>query len=305
MQTVNHQSTYAVVMAILLTLSCVQNSLAQNNPAPGIPRLLSYQGVLTTPEGMAVPDGDYVITLRIYNQADGGLPLWEETQTVNTLDGVFDAYLGLTQPLDLPFDAPYWLAAEMQGEPEMTPRTRMVAMSYALHSVWSGEAGGVSTDAYGVVRSINDMQGDLTLIGGGGVSVVRSGDTIRLIGGSGVTLPAGVADGQIIRWNSQNNAWELDSITLVIAPRLSGKGTASEPLDIAQQGATEKQVLRWNSASTAWEPDDVTVSVSGRLSGDGSPGSPLDIAPQGATDGQVLVWNSLQISGSHEPALWK
>jgi len=36
--------------------------------------------------------------------------------------------------------------------------------------------------------------------------------------------------------------------------RLDGDGTAGDPLDIAQQGATDGQVLKWNAVSASWEP---------------------------------------------------
>jgi len=90
--------------------------------------------------------------------------------------------------------------------------------------------------------------------------------------------------------------------TVARTTRLAGNGTASSPLDIAQQGAATGQVLKWNG--TTWLPanDSIggggggggsmdSVFVTARLTGNGTSGSPLDIAQQGATSGQVLKWN--------------
>jgi len=85
---------------------------------------------------------------------------------------------------------------------------------------------------------------------------------------------------------------------------LTGDGSAGNPLDIAQQGATDGQVLKWNAAYNAWEPaNDIgggagddwgsqVVQHDATLSGDGTTGNELKLAQQGATDGQVLKWDS-------------
>ncbi len=85
-----------------------------------------------------------------------------------------------------------------------------------------------------------------------------------------------------------------------VNPRLTGDGTVSSPLDIAQMGAGDGEVLTWNTGAGAWEPrgsagaDDwgsQVAQVSPRLTGDGTESSPLDIAEMGATSGQALVFD--------------
>ena len=73
-----------------------------------IPETISYQGVLKNAGGNPITDGDYAIAIRLYEQADSGTPLWIETQTVSTANGLFNVILGYVDPLDLPFDKPYW-----------------------------------------------------------------------------------------------------------------------------------------------------------------------------------------------------
>lgn len=140
------------------------------------PRLLSYQGVLVDEYGVAVTDSLFNVTLKIYEDSTGGVPLWQEEQPVTTLDGVFDAILGLKVPLDgLMFDKQYWMAVQLENESEMEPRMRMVASPYAIYSSRAAIADSL---AGGVVRSLNRLQGHLTLRGGSGTSITESGDTI-------------------------------------------------------------------------------------------------------------------------------
>nr|HRD07287.1 tail fiber domain-containing protein [Saprospiraceae bacterium] len=79
---------------------------------------------------------------------------------------------------------------------------------------------------------------------------------------------------------------------------ISGDGTVSNPLAIAQQGASAGQVLKWNNVS--WTPaDDIgfdnwgtqVVQKNTTLEGDGTTASPLKLASQGAANGQVLKYN--------------
>lgn len=165
------------MLAGLLSILAGTNLTAQQN-VPDVPRLLSYQGVLVEPDGTKVQDATYVITIRLYETPNGGTPIWEETQSVVTLDGVFDAILGLTTPLDnTPFDRQYWLAVELQGEAEMTPRTMVVSAPYALRAYRSS-----ITDSIvgGHVASVNNIQGHLNLLEGNGISISASGQDITI-----------------------------------------------------------------------------------------------------------------------------
>lgn len=142
--------------------------------------VLSYQGVLADSYGNPVADGEYLITMRIYDTPQGGEALWEEPVYVTTSGGFFDAYLGLKTALNIPFDRHYWLTAQLHGDVEMEPRTRLVASPYAMRSVWAERAEGLMPGASGAVTGLNGAEGAVTIVGEGGVSVSRSGDTIRI-----------------------------------------------------------------------------------------------------------------------------
>ncbi len=167
----------ATMLGGLLGILWGTNLLAQQN-VPDVPRLLSYQGVLVEPDGVKVPDATYVVTIRLYEAANGGTPVWEETQSVVTLDGVFDAILGLKTPLDnVPFDRQYWLAIELQGEQEMTPRTMVVSAPYAMRAYRSS-----ITDSIvgGHVASVNNIQGHIALQAGSGITISGAGQDITI-----------------------------------------------------------------------------------------------------------------------------
>ena len=94
---------------------------------------VSYQGVLTDAGGVAVPDGAYPITFRIYNVVSGGTPLWEETHpSVQVTKGIFGVMLGSVMKLDLPFDARYYLGVSVGAEAELAPRVELSATPYAF-----------------------------------------------------------------------------------------------------------------------------------------------------------------------------
>ncbi len=59
-----------------------------------IPLKLSYQGLLLIDKDTPYPDSSYGITFKIYDAGQSGSQLWTETQTLSTVNGVFDAILG-------------------------------------------------------------------------------------------------------------------------------------------------------------------------------------------------------------------
>ncbi|MCH8127978.1 hypothetical protein IIC38_18815, partial [candidate division KSB1 bacterium] len=106
-----------VCIALFLLLSgtflLAQTVLAQ------ISQTISYQGVLTNAAGAVVEDGMYMITFRLYDVNEGGENIWVEMQDVPVVGGIFNVILGGNNPLDLPFDQPYWLGIAIGGDAEL------------------------------------------------------------------------------------------------------------------------------------------------------------------------------------------
>ena len=61
----------------------------------GVPMFINYQGELVdVTTGNPIPDGDYSVTLTIYDDAAGGADLWSEAQVVTVEGGLFSTLLG-------------------------------------------------------------------------------------------------------------------------------------------------------------------------------------------------------------------
>jgi hypothetical protein len=102
--------------------------------ASDIPQVITHQGVLTSSDGTPVEDGTYVFNLGIYNVETEGTALWEETQTVEVVGGVFTIRLGIAIQLALEFDTQYWLGIAVDGGDELEPRIPFSSVPYALHA---------------------------------------------------------------------------------------------------------------------------------------------------------------------------
>ncbi len=106
-----------------------------------IPRMLSYQGKLTDEYGNPVPNRDYQLTFRLYPQETGGTPFWTETQTVRVEGGLFSVLLGRTNPISsIPENGQVWLSLQVENNPELSPRLRIVSSAYSFLSERSANA---------------------------------------------------------------------------------------------------------------------------------------------------------------------
>ena len=73
-----------------------------------IPQKMNYQGYLTDSGGTPV-HGMVTMVFSIYDVSTGGPALWSETQNVTVNQGVYSVSLGDATPINLPFDAQYYL----------------------------------------------------------------------------------------------------------------------------------------------------------------------------------------------------
>ncbi len=126
--------TVIVLCAVALVAFAFEAGTAQ------VPETLSYQGTLTDGAGSPVPDDDYSITFRIYDTDAGGTALWTETQTVTVTEGIFNAILGSSVPVNLTFDVPYWLGLTVGADPELAPRVELTSTPYAFRAKYAAGA---------------------------------------------------------------------------------------------------------------------------------------------------------------------
>jgi len=162
-----------------------------------IPRTISYQGILADSQGNLLPDGVHAITIRFYPTLSGGPPLYTEAHdAVPVVRGLFNLIIGLSTPIPgtLAFDRAYFLGVSIDGGAELEPRTSITASPYAFYAQTAGQASSLAEGATGVVTSLNDLQGRVTLKAGGSALITRSDDTITIYatGGSGASGIQGV-----------------------------------------------------------------------------------------------------------------
>jgi len=110
-----------------------------------VPKLINFQGRLTDASGKFVPDGNYSLTFRLYNDSTGGSSKWSEAQLVNVAKGLFNVILGEVTPIpDSIFEYPNaFLGIQVAADPEMTPRQRLSSLGYAYYASNSDKLDGL------------------------------------------------------------------------------------------------------------------------------------------------------------------
>lgn len=113
-----------------------------------VPQTMNYQGYLTNSGGTPV-NGQVGIIFSLYDVQSGGTALWTETQSaVQVTNGVYSATLGSTNPINLAFDAQYYLGVKVGTDAEMTPRQALTSVGYAIKAKEADTvAAGSITDA--------------------------------------------------------------------------------------------------------------------------------------------------------------
>jgi hypothetical protein len=144
------QQSAAAATATVATTPAAATTVATTPSA--VPKLVNYSGVLTGLNGEALTDLTGV-TFLLYSNAQGGAPLWMETQNVQPdKTGHFSVNVGSTTPQGLPADAfvsgeARWLAVQIAGQPEQ-PRVLLVAVPYALKAADAETINGLPASAF-------------------------------------------------------------------------------------------------------------------------------------------------------------
>jgi len=109
-----------------------------------IPHKMNYQGYLTNAAGVPI-NGTLQMVFSIYNVSSGGTPLWTETHSVTVSQGVYSVILGegtIPNPINLPFNTPYYLGVQVGADPEMLPRKVLTSVGYAFRALTVESIGG-------------------------------------------------------------------------------------------------------------------------------------------------------------------
>lgn len=100
----------------------------------GVFRQFSYQGVLTDDLGALLPDGNYALTVRLYDAASGGnLVFFEPHPAVALSKGGFSIMVGsINDMADVDVNRPLWLSLQVGANPELGPRIALGSSPYAM-----------------------------------------------------------------------------------------------------------------------------------------------------------------------------
>jgi hypothetical protein len=170
---------FAVVSVSIILFALLQKLGPEVYAAPGIYKVLNYQGKLEDADGVTVADGAYNIKFTIYDAAAAGNVLWTaresdacgaafspSAKSVTATLGVFSTQLGESGdcPLNLDFNSDsYYLGITVGADSEMTPRKRIGAAGYAFNA---DLLDGLTTSLVGGATSFvpaTDASGNLVL----------------------------------------------------------------------------------------------------------------------------------------------
>ena len=128
-----------------------------------VPALVSYSGIAFGNDGKAIA-AETSITFLIYNDPQGGEPLFTESQIVSPDSaGRYKVQLGATMPNGIPADlfsagGARWLEVQVAGEAPQ-PRVLLVSVPYALKAADAATLGGLPPSAFALARPASEAVG--------------------------------------------------------------------------------------------------------------------------------------------------
>jgi hypothetical protein len=155
---------YNSVCGILMAVCCITVAMAQ--PAAktntAVPRLVKFSGTLTDGGGQPL-SGVVGVTFALYDEQEGGAPVWMETQNVQAdASGAYTALLGATKNDGVPAEVfgagQRWLGVQAQGEAER-PRVLMTSVPYSLKAVDAETLGGLPASAFALAGTATGTAG--------------------------------------------------------------------------------------------------------------------------------------------------
>jgi hypothetical protein len=224
-------------LVVLPTTVLSQPGLADRSvQSISVPRVISIGGEFRPADGSAALPME-TVSLRIYSTERGGVPLWEETQTIAVdPSGFYKVLLGATEADGVPVEvfvsgearwlSTTWLrAGEVEGQ-----RTRLTSVPYALRAADAETLGGLPASAYQRASAPS-----------GGASPATPGPGARSEGHPGVigtqadsavsAVPKVVGVGTLNRLAKYVNSFDVGDSTVYEKDGLVGFNTTA-PLDV-------------------------------------------------------------------------
>jgi hypothetical protein len=184
-----------------------------------VPSLVNFSGALTNTKGK-VTTGVVGLTFSLYKDAEGGAPLWVETQNVQPdKTGHYSVQLGAASSSGLPAELfaagqARWLGVQQQGEAEQ-PRVLLLSVPYALKALDAETIGGKPASAFALAPS-STSSGSANKLPPGAITGSGTADFVPLF--TGATT---IADSKIF----QSAAGNVGISTTTPAAKLDVSGT--------------------------------------------------------------------------------
>jgi len=123
-------------ISLVAVLFCMMTSagIAQTT-STDVPKTISYQGMIDSPDGAPIADGQYNITISFYGDANGVTRMWQGMYSATITKGVFNLMLGSgTSPFasTAMFNQPLWVGVKVGDGDEMRPLTPLTSAPSSL-----------------------------------------------------------------------------------------------------------------------------------------------------------------------------
>jgi hypothetical protein len=187
------------LVAVVCFFSATSAAAQEAASTSVVPRLVRFSGTVTDISGKPA-SGPVTIVFSLYQEQEGGTPLWTETQQATAdSEGHYTVLLGSTQPDGLPLDLfttgqARWLGVQpaVEGVGEQ-PRTLLVGVPYAMKAADADTLGGLPASAFvttqGVAPSAVGTQAvlqSLSVVAGAGSAAQKAASPLAITG-SGTT----------------------------------------------------------------------------------------------------------------------
>ena len=204
-----------VVGFMLFVLSIAAQTASSGSTSSSVPPLVNFNGILADSNAKPL-SGTVGVTFYLYQDQQGGAPLWLETQNVQAdKTGHYSVALGSASSQGLPASVfasgeARWLGVQVQGHTEQ-PRVLLMSVPYALKALDAETIGGKPASAFMMAPASNSKsQSPIlppgTITGSGtadfvpvftGASTIGNSKIFQTVGGDvgiGTTTPAAVLD---------------------------------------------------------------------------------------------------------------
>src|SRR5215469_462910 len=145
----NTFSVYTLAMAAAFVSLADGQDLHRQPARKPVPGLVQFSGTL--PDAAAMPAVG--VTFALYEEQEGGVPIWVEIQNVSTDEsGRYTVLLGATRPEGLPVElftsgGARWLGIQPERQPEQ-PRVLLLSVPYALKAADAETVGGLPPSSF-------------------------------------------------------------------------------------------------------------------------------------------------------------